>query len=357
MAELQDDRSLLETMMRGSERSDPIWQPSAYWRGYCARILRALDATGLANVRTNQAILKGFAAGGALQPFEPQDKWKRTAWRTLMRVPGVRKVVAEYERAIAAEHRHHVATRVRLARLLIERVSEDFPDLAPPAGLANGGAEDTFKWRGHTITADWLLFLVRAAGFYRTVPASTVGSLLEVGPGLGLSTLAHIALNPALKIVVNVDIPPVLYVSTQYLRSIDGVAVVDARDLADAETFKATPIGAGVTVYQIAPWQLSSLRGSLDVFHNAHSFQEMECEICHNYANAIGGLVRGHVWLLSRLGGHRPGAGGQREPVSLDFLTELFRGKFPVERRVDNTLLELFSDRREQVLLSRTESP
>ena len=352
MTELSDDKALLDAMMSGAERKDPLWQPTAYWRGYCERILRELNASGLAGVRTNQAILKGFAAGGVLQPTQPAEAWKRAVWHGLSRLPGVRRIIAEHRRTARAEHQQHVAAQGRLARLLIERMVDEFPGLAPPAGLANGGAEDAFEWRGHTVTADWLLFLIRTAGFYRTVPASEVRSLLEVGPGLGLSTLAHIALNPTLRVVVNVDIPPVLYISTQYLRSIDGVTIVDVRDIAESDRFEPLSQGPGVTIYQIAPWQLPRLHGSIDLFHNAYSFQEMEREVCVAYAELVRTIVSGHVWLLSRVEGHRPGAGGQIAPIPLQFLADLFRDSFPIERQIDNELLSLYGDPEQQLLLS-----
>ena len=141
--------------------------------------------------------------------------------------------------------------------------------------------------------------------------------------------------------------------STQYLRSIDGVTVVDVRDVAKAERIEPVSRASGVTIYQIAPWQLGALRGSLDLFHNAYSFQEMEQNICARYAELIGGIVTGHVWLLSSIAGHLPGAGGQNAPVQLEFLTGLFRGAFPVERRIDYGLFDLYSDPNEQILLSR----
>lgn len=353
MTQIRDDPTLLEAMMCGAEQKATVWQPTSYWRGYCRRIVGELHANGLRDVRVNQAILKGFAAGGTLRPTEPAAGWKRAIWRRLERLPGVARVIAEYGRVVRAEHRHHVNVRIRLARLLIDRIATDFPDLAPPQGLGNGGAEDTFEWRGHQLTADWLTFLVRAAAFYRVVQPRNVCSMLELGPGLGLSTLAHIALNPEIKLIVNVDVPPVLYVATQYLRTIDGVNVVDYSDIPETGAFTPAPTGDRVTVYQIAPWQLPRLSGSIHLFHNAYSFQEMEQDICANYAKTVTDLITKHVWLMSAAEGHLPGAGGQREPIPIDFLAGLFRDAYPNDWSIDDDLLALYSDPRESIVLSR----
>ena len=79
----------------------------------------------------------------------------------------------------------------------------------------------------------------------------------------------------------------------------------------------------------------------------------MEQDICANYAKTITELITGHVWLMSSIEGHLPGAGGQREPIPIDFLTGLFRDAYPNDRSIDYDLLALYSDPRESIVLSR----
>lgn len=354
MAQLKDNTALLNAMMHGGEEEAVVWRPTSYWRGYCRRITRELDATGLKDVRVNQRVLKGFAAGGAPQPTQPLAAWKRAVWRVGEQMPAVSRIVAEYQRLIRAVHQQHAQTRIQLSQIVIERIADSFPDLSPPDGLANGGAEDTFEWRGHMVTADWIQFLARAAAFYRHVPPASVRSILEVGPGLGLSSLAHIALNPGLRMIVNVDVPPVLYVATQYLRSVKGVHVVDYCDFPESGEVVAKPVDGKLTIYQIAPWQLPRLKGPIDLFHNAYSFQEMEREICANYSKVVAEMVEKHVWLMSSIDGHLPGAGGQHKPIPLEFLIELFQEKYPETQPFEDDLLAVYRPPQETVVISRS---
>ncbi len=339
-------------MVRDSEQQNELWTPTSYWRGYCNRITRELAARGLSGFRTNQAILKGFAGGGVSQATMPVAGWKRAIWKATERLPVVKRIVVEHRRLVHAEHIRCVQCQVRLAALMLDRVAVDFPNLSPPEGLASGGAEDVFLWRGHAVTSDWLVHVVRAAAFYRVFSPETIGSILEIGPGLGLSTLAHLALNPHLSIVVNVDIPPVLYVSTQFLKSVKGIRVVDYRNCQKLEQIRPVAFDEPV-VWQIAPWQLPRVEGRYDAFFNAYSFQEMEKDVCANYIRVVKALVAKHVVLHSSVAGHKSGAGGQKEPIPIDFLCDLFRDQFPKQRGLTNPELEVFERPENAVVLSK----
>lgn len=342
MVPIVDDRELLELMMEDAQRSGPLWTATAYWRGYCARILRELARAGLADLRTNQTLLKGFDFGGIPRPEMPAAAWKRLVWRTLQGRPGVRQIVAEQQRALAAEYARHRQTRRQHARMVMDEIADAFPDIRPPAGIANGGADDAFLWRGHTLVPSFAMYLSRAADFYTRVPPKDVTSLIEIGPGLGLGSLAHMTLNPDLKVIVNVDIVPVLYLSTQFLKSIEGIEVVDYRALRGQNRIIPERASNAVRIYQLAPWQLPQVDGAFDFFFNAFSFQEMESEICRSYAAQVLRLVERGVLLHSRTGGHKAGAGGQEAPVSLGFLESLFQEKFPTIARLDGFWTERY---------------
>ena len=330
-----DDPELLKSMMADAQGSGPLWTATAYWRGYSARILRELDHVGLANVRANQRLLKGFAFGGMPLPELPAAPWKRAVWRALQALPGVRQIIAEHQRLLAAEYAHHRETRREHARMVMDEIADAFPDIRPPAGIANGGADDAFIWRGHNLTPAFTMYLSRAADFYTHVEPKNVTSMIEIGPGLGLGSLAHMTLNPGLRVIVNVDIAPVLYLSTQFLKSIDGVEVIDYRALRGLDRIVPEPAANAIRIYQLAPWQLPRVEGAFDFFFNAFSFQEMESEVCRNYAAQVLRLVERGVMLHSMTGGHKLGAGGQKTPVTLEFLETLFQQKFPNIARLD----------------------
>ena len=330
-----DDPELLKLMMADAQGNGPLWSATAYWRGYSARILRELDRVGLANLRANQKLLKGYAFGGMPLPELPSAPWKRAVWYVMQGLPGVRQIIAEHQRLLAAEYSHHKEARREHARMVMDEIADAFPDIRPPAGIANGGADDAFVWHGHNLTPAFVMYLSRAADFYTHVEPKDVTSAIEIGPGLGLGTLAHMTLNPGLRVIVNVDIAPVLYLSTQFLKSVDRVEVIDYRALRGSDRIVPEPAANAVRVYQLAPWQLPRVEGAFDFFFNAFSFQEMESEVCRNYAVQVLRLVERGVLLHSMTSGHELGAGGQKTPVTLEFLESLFQQKFPNVAHLD----------------------
>ena len=344
-------------MLADSRRAAPLWQPTAYWQPYCARIARELARTGLKDVRVNQRLIKGFALGGAPQPTLPRAAWKRVVWRLAAGAPVVRLIVAEHRRLVAAEHARAVRGAVLHAAEVLDDLAADFPGLRPPAGLDAGGAEDAFDWRGHTVTAHWVEYLCRAADFYGAVAPERIHAILEIGPGLGLSTLAHLALNPHLKLVVNCDIPPVLYVATQFLRASPGLRVIDYLDWRAGARASAES-GARPVLVQIAPWQLADLAEPVDAAFNAFSFQEMEQDICRAYAAIVARRTTGWLCLHGSVEGHKPGAGGQQVPVGMSFLRRLFAPDFPDEVATPGHWVRLYGrDSREAAVLARGPAP
>ena len=128
---------------------------------------------------------------------------------------------------------------------------------------------------------------------------------------------------------------PVLYFSTQFLKSIPSVDVLDYRALRGRETIQLEQTRDSARVYQLTPWQLTRLQGPIDFFFNSFSFHEMECDVCRNYAAEVVRVTKGGVMLHSSIGGHKTGAGGQRAPVTLAFLQSLFSDSFAHVAQID----------------------
>ena len=341
-------------MLADGARADPLWRPTAYWQPYCKRIERELKHAGLAGIRTNHTLLKGFSAGGLPSPILPRAAWKRLIWRSIENTPYMTRVVAEYRRLLRVTYDRAVDAEIRHARLVLERIADAHPQMTPPEKLALGDAEDTFIWRNYVVTAEWVQYLTRLSDFYQTVPTREVTAISEIGHGLGLSTLAHIALNPGLRMVVNCDIPPILYISTQFLKSIPGIEVIDYRAVASGEILQPRSSDRP-TVYQLPPWRLSDVTFEADAFFNAYSFQEMEPDICHNYADIVARQIDCWILLHSSVTGHALGAGGQEQPVTMEFLKRTFGSAFPQEIDLGKLWAELYGhDPAEAVLLSRT---
>jgi hypothetical protein len=145
----------------------------------------------------------------------------------------------------------------------------------------------------------------------------------EIGGGYG--TLGEILLKceDADFFYVNVDIPPVAYVSTHYLRQLFGRdKVCDYLETGKAEAIDLADLSRRFRAVVLCPWQLPRVRGRVDLFVNFISFQEMEPEVVANYASHINALTAEYVLLRNSRAGKRvakePGKVGVIEPVTRD---------------------------------------
>ncbi len=152
--------------------------------------------------------------------------------------------------------------------------------------------------------------------------------MLEIGPGLGLSTLAHKALNPFLRTVVNVDITPVMYVATQFLASIPGIEVIDYTSVRNSDSI-AVENGSAFRVYSLPTWSLPKVEGGPRFAFNAYSFQEMEPEAADLYITQILRLCSKGAMIQNSLLGVPTGASSQRQSVTTGFVKHKLAVKFP----------------------------
>ena len=276
LTDICDNPALLDALLHDGAQTPEPWRITAYWATYHRRMVEELRRSGgLARLRRNYRLLKGYAHGGVPEPTLPSNLAKRLAFRLIERAPGVSRVIAEYRRLLRAQHGTLLAQEKRLAAHMLDAVAERYPTLRLPDTTAGDGA-DLMRWRDQDVAAAFVVYLVRAADFYAAVPAGHVRSLMEVGPGLGFSTLAHWSLNPDIRVIVNLDIPSTLYISTQYLKATGAVDVVDYLDVRDWEQIVIKPGAERTRVYQLPSWCLDRLDGKVDWLHGAFSFQEME---------------------------------------------------------------------------------
>jgi hypothetical protein len=109
----------------------------------------------------------------------------------------------------------------------------------------------------------------------------------EIGGGFGVWPHLIMSIYPNVRKIAYIDIPPMIYVGTQYLRHSFGDIVKDYRETRES----------GLTKFQnndsreilcLCPWQIEKLAIETNIFWNASSFSEMTPEIVRNYATHVG---------------------------------------------------------------------
>lgn len=291
---IKDDPSLLALMMDDELRQPAIYRPGPYWRVYQRRVMRAIARHGIADFRSRPAVAKGFAD---VVRKDPRDAWieqdaiRRQLKTLLARLPLISGMLDD----AATILRSHLA---QLERWRDGYYRAQFGDLVRSA-VARGAMRDTTVGAceelvhidGQAYSRLYVDFLARIHNFGLHTDFSRMRTALEIGGGFGAWLHLMHQLYPNIRKFVYLDIPPMIYIGTEYLRHFYGDAVRDYRALRSQERLGFRNDDA-LEILCICPWQIEQFDTSIDLLWNTGSFSEMTPEIVANYSRNVQRVLR-----------------------------------------------------------------
>jgi putative sugar O-methyltransferase len=277
---IPDDPELLNSMLADGARQSQLYKPGPYWSTKSQIAARQIKRLGLSDFRGASSLIGVSLADSIhVDTRNSLDLWPRWPLKfVLEKAP----LLSTFFNAQVELTRAHAAEAQRLrARLitahprtheLLSRYRVPMSTLGGCGSVIDGG-----------ISTDYLTLLDQhdhVSDHFRSAR-----SLFEIGGGYGANVHLLIENYPLLRKIVYLDIPPNLYVGTQYLKAFYGRAVRDYRETRGrAIRFD----GSGdLEIVAVAPWQIELLEAGVDVFYNAHSFAEMSPAVVENYAKRI----------------------------------------------------------------------
>ncbi|HZO64017.1 MAG TPA: putative sugar O-methyltransferase [Kribbellaceae bacterium] len=179
----------------------------------------------------------------------------------------------------------------------------------------------------HGWTRPYLNYLLCLTALSKHVDAAPK-SFLEIGGGYGVLGEILLSRDPEAR-YVNLDIPPLMTVSSYYLTTLFGDRVATY----DADMVAAGELELGTSAV-LPNWRITNVRDDFDVFVNSYSFQEMEPHVVEHYIDAVAEAgVEYVVSLNSRHGKPRSDERGDRhwggviEPVTSQLIVDLFSAR------------------------------
>ncbi|GGI54427.1 putative sugar O-methyltransferase [Oxalicibacterium solurbis] len=173
-----------------------------------------------------------------------------------------------------------------------------------------GNPSELFCFEKQQFSRSSLNYLNGLSFLKQHVDTTSIKTVLEVGGGFGtLGEILHAAGGIS---YVNVDIPPTSIVSTFYLKQIPALKMSDYRVTREMEEINI-PLEPVQMV--LCPWQLPALRGTVDLFVNFISFQEMEPTVVKNYLEHVNRLKTKYVLLRNMREGKAPKSSGAKYGV------------------------------------------
>jgi len=304
---MKDDPALLRAMFKDLSLQYRQYQPGPYWEEYSRRIAHAIIQDGIKAFRSNYTLSKGLADAPLL---DPSTLWRGLGWKKslLRRLANSRALhstlIKPYLRAINFQYRQMNRYRQKyyesrfgewLASSIL--VGEDCIDT-----LA-GGCRDYLDLNGRHVAVTYVRQLMRIHNFSSKVDFQRVKSVVEIGGGFGANAHLLLTMFPSIRKYLYIDLPPMLYIGTQYLRHFFREQVIDYLRTR-GKTHVSFADNDDREIIAACPWQIGSLEIEMDLFWNSASFQEMEASTISNYLSWLSRLQgRGTSCLIIYRGG------------------------------------------------------
>lgn len=303
-----DEPELLTAMLADEQKQAPMYAPGPFWIQPAARTADAIIRNGLTSFRSDAAIGRDYAGVVVLDPsalWNPRRLRSRLA-KWLVGRSVVKSTIMD--RYLTLIKRYFEQALLYRSYYYEREHGAWLADMAAARGLPDtliGDPLDVITVNGHDISVFSLYHLSRINNFAQSVDFHTVKTVFEIGGGGGFTAHYLMHLFPNITRYLYVDIPPMLYVGTQYLKHFYGSAVLDYGHTRNMEVIDFT--GAQRQIICICPWQLPQVDAQADLFWNSASFQEMDSSAVSAYASHVARLTSQHAALCLYVYGEKPG--------------------------------------------------
>jgi len=294
----RDYTSLLDLLLQDLDQAESFFKPTHYWQTCSQRLIEDLSANGLDQFRAQPAPLTHFvptytfnALAGQRERLAEIGSDLRTA------MPEHPKMQAALDRFLEGAEQAEADYRVYRSN---DR--EAAPYLAAVNESTVGAPVGQFEFDARRYSRSMLNYLLGLCFVKSCVGEFSVRTVLEIGGGFG--TLGEILLSDTRNetCYIDIDIPPTSIYSTYYLsevlgsdRVFDYLQATEA--LADSQELDINGIRETCDAAVLPPWLLPKLRGTIDLFVNFISFQEMEPDIVEHYLSEVARLEPTYVLL------------------------------------------------------------
>ncbi len=275
-----------------------IYKPTSFWYKISERIKESLIENGIEGFRSNELCLSFFVPtyGPPFNGLKEKDieiildLYKKNNYKNLKAYNQLNNDLNGYSSAYSDY-------RVLLASDIVN----DLPDLSKFSESNFGKPKEHFIFEERYFSRSSLNYLLGLSMLKRyihfnNIDYSSIKNVLEIGGGFG--TLGEIISQAGINRwkYIDVDIPPMSSIAKWYLSQ----AIGDDRVKGYCDTYELNKIDIDnlTNVSVLLPWQLSRLRGNIDLFVNFISFQEMEPNVVENYLSLVTGL--NPTWILLR---------------------------------------------------------
>ena len=311
---------LTEATLQGLETCDPVYRPTNFWGPGVRRLLGDLDQRGL-------PVFKSWpTAHSWFYPVYGNGFNNQTIGQTYEFALTVNPIARKTYVTSGLNGSHEARRDFDAVRLSWDQQQWPF-DLTGFGESRAGNPPQRYRFTGDDEIGwgrPYLNYLLCLAALSHHVDEPPT-SFLEIGGGYGVLGEIVMQRNPDAR-YVNLDIPPLLTVSSYYLTTLFGKdRVRTPLDLpADG------PVTVGTTGC-LPNWRVQDVEDTFDVFLNSFSFQEMEPDVVEHYIDTVTKKDVQYAVSLNSIQGKPTSAtmdeGGVVEQVKSSMIIEMFEAR------------------------------
>ena len=289
---MKNDVELLKAMMADSKKQVDLYQPGPFWFAESIASSKKMEKYGITEFRSRSGLIGQGYTDNICE--DPSIIWETGTWIRRF----LKKIIdtSFFRRFILLSFTDSIKNYYKKSNLyenyfLVNHLRNWFRRIQKVYDLPEttvGGLEDesTVTIDDCKIAKSYLETIARIDNFSKTVDLTKVKIVFEIGGGFGSNAHSLMSLYPNIKKYIYLDVAPMLYVGTQYLKHFYPREVKDYRATKNLKSISIEDNDEREIIC-IAPWQIEKLDGEIDLFWNASSFQEIPAIYLENYAKHI----------------------------------------------------------------------
>lgn len=281
--ELKDDLELLEMILTDSKSQPPLYHPGSYWATKAKYAANEIKRYGIADFRGSTNLIGlGYADILYIDIRTSYNHGLRRLARWVTETYPLSRIYESQVRKTASYanvsiiYAQEILNMKEKTRNLIKGYTIPYSLLGKCLRKANID--------GHDYSMYYLQLLERHDNIASRIKFNDAKSIFEIGGGFGANVHLLLENYKNIRKVLYLDIPPNLYVGTQYLKAFYGSAVSDYRTLKHLSSIQFSTDN-NIEIFCIAPWQIEKCESAVDIFMNSYSFVQIPKNVVKNYVD------------------------------------------------------------------------
>lgn len=287
---LKDDFILLDLMVNDSEYQSTLYKPGPYWSSKAKNSVIEIKRCGISDFRGSTNLIGLSYADNLL--IDVRNSLNYSLKNKLLKfITSIYPFNKIYESQVRWTE-FYAKESILYAQEILKSKDKTKKLLGKyniPYSLL-GNCQSKVKINDIDISIHYLNLLEQHDNISSHINFNFANSVFEIGGGFGANI--HILLENYKNIrkVLYLDIPPNLYVGTQYLKAFYKDSVLDYRDLKNKNSINFSN-NDDLEIFCITPWQIEQFEGEIDILMNSHSFVEMPKNVVKNYVDKFNNFL------------------------------------------------------------------